>query len=327
MKMYPREFPSGRRKKAKRQAERRVYEALAGAAGRGFCYYEWRKGYEHIELDYAVWIEGLGRIALQVKGGKYRLMDGDWYLVKRNGLQYIGTCPLDETKLAALDLHDDIKELAETHYSPYVIPVLMFPDMELDRAIEQLARRTGVYVIWGVGNLLSDLEDIVRSRRVSEALGDGPHRLRGACGHRRADLPGEVREELRCRCSGPAGSRPRAATTHRDASADAGRRRYHDDRRPRRADGGITARIAGNPTPWSNTQAASRRSSAALWPHPCADGAGRPMVAGAFACGWWAHDDPTGSVSIAAVSIDVVAVGCRCHPPALIPIPPWSEQL
>ena len=171
MRMYPREFPSGRRKKPKRRAERRVYEALAGAACRGFVYYEWRRGYECIELDFAVWVEGLGRIALQVKGGKYRLMDGDWYLVKRNGLQYIGTCPLDETKLAALDLHDDIKELAETHYSPYVIPVLMFPDMEPDRAIEQLARRTGVYVIWGVGNLLSDLEDIVRSRRVSEALG------------------------------------------------------------------------------------------------------------------------------------------------------------
>ena len=24
---------------------------------RGFCYYEWRQGYERIELDFAVWIE------------------------------------------------------------------------------------------------------------------------------------------------------------------------------------------------------------------------------------------------------------------------------
>ena len=61
MKMFPREFPSGRRKKPKRQAERRVYEALAGSDRRGFCYYEWRQGYEHIELDFAVWIEELGR--------------------------------------------------------------------------------------------------------------------------------------------------------------------------------------------------------------------------------------------------------------------------
>ena len=171
MRMYPREFPSGRRKKPKRQAERRVYEALAGSDRQGFVYYEWRKGYEHIELDFAVWVKDLGRFALQVKGGRYLLIDGEWYLKTRDGVKLIGSCPLDETKLAAFDLHDDIKECAQTSYNPYVIPVLMFPDMEPDRAIKQLAKRTGVYVIWGVGNLLADLEEIVRSRRVSEALG------------------------------------------------------------------------------------------------------------------------------------------------------------
>ena len=171
MRMYPKEFPLGRRRDPKRRAEREVYEALAGSDHRGFCYYEWRKGYGHIELDYAVWIEGLGRFALQVKGGRYLLIDGEWRLKTRDGVKLIGSCPLDETKLAAFDLHDDIKECACTSYNPYVIPVLMFPDMEPDRAIEQLAKRTGVYVIWGVRNLLADLEEIVRSRRVSEALG------------------------------------------------------------------------------------------------------------------------------------------------------------
>ena len=114
MRMYPREFPSGRRRKPKRQAERRVYEALAGSDRRGFCYYEWRKGYEHIELDFAVWIEGLGRFALQVKGGRYLLIDGEWYLKTRDGVQPVESCPLDEAWLGALDLHDDIKELAKT---------------------------------------------------------------------------------------------------------------------------------------------------------------------------------------------------------------------
>ena len=127
MRMYPREFPSGRRKKPKRQAERRVYEALAGSDRRGFCYYEWRKGYGHIELDFAVWIEGLGRFALQVKGGRYLLVDGEWYLQTREGIKPVRSCPLDETKLSTLDLHDDIKELAETVYNPFVIPVLACP--------------------------------------------------------------------------------------------------------------------------------------------------------------------------------------------------------
>ena len=171
MRMYPREFPSGRRKKPKRQAERRVYEALAVSDRWGFCYYEWRQGYGHIELDFAVWVKNLGRFALQVKGGRYLLIHGDWYLKTRYGVKLIESCPLDEAKLAALDLHDDIEDRACTPYNPYVIPVVVFPDMEPDRAIERLAERRGVYVIWGIGNLWADLAEIVRSRRVSEALG------------------------------------------------------------------------------------------------------------------------------------------------------------
>ena len=192
MRMYPRKFPSGRRKKPKRRAERRVFEALAGSDRRGFCYYEWRRGYECIELDFAVWIEELGRFALQVKGGIYVLIDGELRLRTRDGVRPVKVCPLDETKLGALDLHDDIEERARTPYNPYVIPMLVFPDMEPDEDIANLAQRKGVYVVWGVDNLLTDLERIVRSRRVSAqlamesmaaevlALTDGQIRLEGA---------------------------------------------------------------------------------------------------------------------------------------------------
>ena len=170
MRMYPREFPSGRRRKPKRRAEREVYEALAVSDRQGFAYYEWRRGYERIELDFAVWVENLGRFALQVKGGRYLLIDGVWYLKTRDGVQSIKACPLDEAKLGALDLHDDIQERARTFHNPYAIPVLVFPDMEADADIGNLAQRKGVYVIWGTENLLHDLEDIVRSRSVSDPL-------------------------------------------------------------------------------------------------------------------------------------------------------------
>ena len=171
MRMYPRQFPPTRRGKSKRRAERRVYEALAGINRRGFAYYEWRKGHEQIELDFAVWVEGLGRFALQVKGGLYRLSDGEWYLASRDGLRPVRTCPLDEAKLAALDLHDDVAQRACTSYNPFVVPVLLFPDMtEPDQAVEHLARRKGVYLIWGVEDLLADLQRIVLSRSVSHRL-------------------------------------------------------------------------------------------------------------------------------------------------------------
>ena len=158
MRMYPKEFPPARLKIPKRRAERRVYEALADCGRQGFCYYEWRKGHEQIELDFAVWIEGLGRFALQVKGGCYRLIDGDWRLQTREGLKTVASSPLDETKIAALDLHDDVKERAKTDYNPFVIPLLVFPDKHGDSDIDRLASRQGVYVVWGTANLPDNLE-------------------------------------------------------------------------------------------------------------------------------------------------------------------------
>ena len=171
MRMYPKEFPRGRRSKPKRRAERQIYEALAGVGRQGFAYYEWRLDYGRPELDFAVWIERMGRFALQVKGGRHLLVEGEWHLRTRGGVQPIATSPLDEVWLEALDLHDDIGERACTPYNPYVVPVLSFPDMtEPDAAIESLARRKGVYVVWGTEHLLHDLEDIVQSRSVSDRL-------------------------------------------------------------------------------------------------------------------------------------------------------------
>ena len=170
MRMYPRKFPATRRKRLKRRAERRIYKALAGSDRRGFVYYEWRRGYGRIELDFAVWIVGLGRFALQVKGGRYLLIDGDWHLKTRNGPVPIEKCPLDEAWLAALDLHDDIEELAATPYNPFVVPVLAFADMEPDPAIQRLARRKGVHLVWRTGDLVADLSAVARGRGVPDAL-------------------------------------------------------------------------------------------------------------------------------------------------------------
>ena len=170
MRMYPRDFPPSRRKIPKRRAERQVYEALAGSDRQGFVYYEWRKGYGHIELDFAVWVEELGRFALQVKGGHYLLIDGEWHLKTKYGVQPIPTSPLDEAWLSALDLHDDIEELAETAYNPFVIPVVSFTDMDPDEAIVKLARRKGVHLVWRTDDLMADLIAIVRRRRVPDSL-------------------------------------------------------------------------------------------------------------------------------------------------------------
>ena len=131
----------------------------------------WRRGYQAIELNFAVWVGGLGRFALPVKGARYQLSDGEWYLKKRDGLRPIRECPLDAAELGVLEQHDDIAERACASYNPFVVPVLMFPDMtEPDEAIASLAKRQGVYVIWGTEDLLNGLERIVQSRCVSDSL-------------------------------------------------------------------------------------------------------------------------------------------------------------
>ena len=105
-----------------------------------------------------------------MKGGHYLLIDGEWYLKTGDGLVPIEKSPLDEAWLAALDLHDEIVELAATPYNPYVIPVLAFADMDPDPAIERLARRKGVYLVWRTGDLVADLGAVAHGRGVPDAL-------------------------------------------------------------------------------------------------------------------------------------------------------------
>ena len=84
MRMYPKEFPPKRLRKPTRRAELRIFNVLASSPLHGFAYYEWRKDFDEPELDFAVWIQDLGRAALQVKGGRYQLVNGDWVLHTRS---------------------------------------------------------------------------------------------------------------------------------------------------------------------------------------------------------------------------------------------------
>ena len=194
MRMYPGRFPAIRAAMPERRAEQRTYEALTNSARQGFVFYEWRRDYHRIEVDFALWVEDLARFALQVKGGYYRLVDGEWQLSTRSGWKHIETSPLDEAWLGALDIHDDIEELAETPYNPFVIPAISFPDMEPDEAIVRLARRNAVYPLWRNRGLIQSLEEVVRKRgapvsldadriaREVRAVTDGLIRLDGSGG-------------------------------------------------------------------------------------------------------------------------------------------------
>ena len=81
MQIYPDSFHHHRLNDPFRQAERRVFQALptAGAGLRLLRVAAETERPRALQLDFALWLQGIGRFGLQVKGGHYLLQEGAWY--------------------------------------------------------------------------------------------------------------------------------------------------------------------------------------------------------------------------------------------------------
>ena len=112
MQMYPEEFPPHRRGDPLRRAEARVFTALQAIDRPGFAYYEWQRDKQHRQLDFALWIEGVGRFGLEVKGGWYVLTRGVWYLKNRRTgqLEPLSGSPLEQVSDATMSLYKEVTE-------------------------------------------------------------------------------------------------------------------------------------------------------------------------------------------------------------------------
>ena len=156
----PPEFPEHRLNDPKRRAEADVFHALQNLGLNGHGIYEFRYRAGGRQLDKAVWGNHVGRFALQVKGGLYDMDEaGQWYRIRPDGTRERVSCPLEETEDGCMEMHNAIKEA--TGYSNFVVGVTLFPDMERNARMEEVARRRNhVYIIWGLANLREDLERI-----------------------------------------------------------------------------------------------------------------------------------------------------------------------
>ena len=166
MQMYPRLFPNHRLNDPVRQAERRIFEALETCGVPGFACYEWQRNKQGLQLDFALWITGVGRFGLQVKGGHYSFFEGEWYRRRGRKGPYVrvSVCPLAVTSDATMSLLNEVSEaLAEPSY---FVPVLLFPDMDPDPAIVARARRSNVHLVWRSDRLLPRLIEIARETHV-----------------------------------------------------------------------------------------------------------------------------------------------------------------
>lgn len=161
----PEKFPDERRSDPKRRAEAAVFDALSAIRRSGYGIYEMRLRQKGQQVDYAVWLDGLGRVAIQVKGGVYRRDDkGNWYLRNYDGEWEPKASPVLETVDGRLEMHDAINK-AVSFYG-FVAGVLIFPDMGRDQDMERLACDTDdVGIVWGLDHLEQDLE------RIAEMVG------------------------------------------------------------------------------------------------------------------------------------------------------------
>ena len=84
--MIPEQFDEDRRRDPKRAAEARVFDALRNLDLDGYGLYEFRYRRGGRELDFAFWLDRLGRFAGQGKGGLYEMDEaGRWYLIRPDG--------------------------------------------------------------------------------------------------------------------------------------------------------------------------------------------------------------------------------------------------
>ena len=166
MQMYPRLFPRHRLDDPFRQAERRIFKALETCGVPGFACYEWQRNKRSLQLDFALWMPGIGRFGLQIKGGHYIFSGGEWYRRKGRKGPYVrvNVCPLAVTSDATMSL---LNEVSDGLQQPsYFVPVLLFPDMDPDPAIIDRAQRSNVHLVWRAEQLLPRLIEIARKANV-----------------------------------------------------------------------------------------------------------------------------------------------------------------
>ena len=154
------QFPESRRQDPKRQAEARVFDALAGLECNGHCLYEFRYRDHGQQVDYALWLHGVGRFAIEVKGGDYEMpAPGEWALTRPDGGRITVPSPVDEAADGTIEMRSAILE--STGFKNFVAAILLFPDMDRDERIERSARRSScVHTVWGLDRLESGLERV-----------------------------------------------------------------------------------------------------------------------------------------------------------------------
>ena len=164
MLIYP-PFPEPYLNDPMRQAELRIYQELARSEVPGQALYQVNAYPNAPELDALVALERVAYVCVGIKGGFYKLTnDGKWFLRTAFGWQRT-PCPLKQTWLAAISVHDALLE--SLNLNIFVVAVLVFPDMDRDPAIDQATANDKVRVQWGTDDLVNGMAAIAKTKTIN----------------------------------------------------------------------------------------------------------------------------------------------------------------
>ena len=166
MRIVPK-FPKHRFHDPKRQAELAVYRELEASTTPGVALYEPRFGPYSRGLDFAAWFEGIGRFGIETKGGQHSVKDATWYLSTPSGQVEID-CPALQAWDGSMAFRDRIAR--KKGRGPFVVAVVIFPDMEPDARISAMLADSPAHAVFGVSDLTNRLAELIHIENPPDAV-------------------------------------------------------------------------------------------------------------------------------------------------------------
>ena len=168
--MQPEQFPSHHHDNGDAAADRATGVLLARGGVDGVSTYvlrHWRPEANPPEPVFVTWLLGVGRFCLTVRYGRFSLKGKEWHVDTGSGPQAVAS-PLEEAQVEALLVTETLRE--RLHRPLPVAPALAFFDMDPDRRIKRLARRSRVPLLWDLEGYTGRLADAAAGAGLRQPL-------------------------------------------------------------------------------------------------------------------------------------------------------------
>ena len=114
-----------------------------------------------------VLLEGNGRYSITVLHDQWSVRGGEWYHQTADG----AATPMGNVRETAWEGAMSVKDRLTADRGCYVIPVMLFTDMDPDPEILEETRGSRVQLLWGLDDLVAKLADLPDGDQVQKHLG------------------------------------------------------------------------------------------------------------------------------------------------------------